>query len=183
MVVAGLIVCVPANLLHHHFLGNGGIALAQTSLPVPHETSIELEESLFVQNPHVPGVKGIYVLWIPQPVQKYCLGKTAEQCTEIDYCIRITNRTISRCRNLSVDVTSLPLYPPDIRPKRVLGVIYFPVAPIKGFGALLKFFESAPKDTFDRLSASGRIKARIKLIRSAEDDQFELLEVLAVPTF
>jgi len=44
-------------------------------------------------------------------------------------------------RNLGVDVTRLPAYPPDIRPRRVLCVIYFPRAPIKGFDALLKFFD------------------------------------------
>ena len=180
--IAMAVVCGAAPEIFRHCQGGGGMALAQTSLPITHESTLELQESLFVQNPHVNGVKGgIHVLWIPQPIQKYCIGKTTEQCSAIDYCIRTTNRNMSMCRNLSIDVTRLPAYPPGIRPRRLLSVIYFPVAPIKGFEALLKFLESAPQDSLDRLSATARIKARIKLIRSSDDDQFELLEVLAVP--
>ncbi len=128
------------------------------------------------------------MLWIPQPLQKYCLGKTAEQCSTIDYCIRTTNKNISMCRSLGVDLRRLPAYPSDIRPRRVLSITYYELDPTKGFdtlpkgfGSLLKFFESAPKNTLDRLSTSARIKARIKLIRSSDDDQFELLEILVVP--
>jgi hypothetical protein len=159
--IAMAVICGAAPEISRHCRGGGGTALAQTSRPVTHESTLELEASLFVQNPHVKGVKGgIHVLWIPQPIQKYCLGKTAEQCSAIDYCIRTTNRKISMCRNLSIDVTRLPSYPPGIRPRRLLSVVYFPVAPIKGFDNLLKFFERAPQGTLDRLSASARIKAR-----------------------
>jgi hypothetical protein len=178
------IVCGAPPAICLHFLGGDEIALAQASLPLPHENTFELQESLFVQDPHLEGAKGgIQVLWIPQPIQKYCLGKTAKECSTIDYCIRTTNKNVSMCQNLSVDLTRLPAYPPEIRPRRVLSVIYFPVAPVQSMGSLRKFFESAPKGTLDRLSASARIKARIKVIRSSDDDQFELLEVLAVPSF
>jgi len=50
-----------------------------------------------------------------------------------------------------------------------------------GCGSLMKFFESAPKGSLDHLSTRARIKARVKLTRTADDDQFELLEVLATP--
>jgi hypothetical protein len=158
---------------------SGRTALAQA----PHaESTAELEDFLFVQNPHVKGIKkgAIHVLWIPQPVQSSCLGKTAEQCSNIDYCIRTTNRQISICQNLGVDLTKLRTYPPNIRPRRLLSIIYFQIAPIKGWGALRTYFDSQSQNTLDRLSMNARIKARIKLIRSADDDDFELLEVLAV---
>jgi hypothetical protein len=178
-------VCGATSAINRRSLDAGGTALlAQASAPLPHGSLFELEESLFVQNPHGKGLKGgIHVLWIPQPIQKHCLGKTAEQCSAIDYCIRTTNKNVSMCQNSSVDVRHLPTYPPGMRPRRVLSVIYFPLAATKGFDTLQSFFDSAPKDTLDRLSERARIKARIKLIRSSDDDQFELLEVLAAPSF
>jgi hypothetical protein len=164
-------------------LGSGAIALAQSSLPAPHNGTFQLEESLFVQDPHLSRMKGgIQVLWIPEPIQKYCLGKTGQQCSAIDFCIRTTTKSVAMCRNLTVDLTRMPAYPPGMRPRRLLSVVYFPLAPAKGFGALLDFFQSAPKDWLDRLSTRARIKARIQLTRTADDDQFDLMEVLAVPS-
>ncbi len=182
--VAIAVFCGATSAIHRHFLGGGEMALAQASLPSPHENTFELEESLFVQDPHLKsGTRAIQVMWIPQPIEKYCLGKTAEQCSTIDYCIRTTNKHAAMCQNLSVDTTRLPAYPPDIRPRRVLSVLcLFPMSPAKGFGDLIKFFESAPKGSLDRLSASARIKARVKLTRLVDDDRLELLEVLAVPS-
>jgi hypothetical protein len=181
--VAVAVVFGTASATNRHSLGGGEIALAQTSLFVPQERTSELEASLFVQDPHLEGgKKGIQVIWIPQPIQKYCLGKTTKECSTIDYCIRTTNKHASMCQNLSVDTTRLPAYPPDVPPRRVLSIVYFfPIATAKGFGSLAEFFENAPKSSLDRLSKSARIRARVKLTRSADDDQFDLLEVLAVP--
>ena len=120
-------------------------------------------------------------MWIPQPLQKYCLGKTHQECSAIDFCLRTTSRQVTVCRNLSVDVNRLPPYPPDVRPRRVISTVYFPAAEMPGFKGLLKFFASAPAGVLDRLSLSSRIKARIKFSRSTEDDDFDLLEVLALP--
>jgi len=147
-------------------------------------TQTQREEFLFLLNPP-PGSKGaaVVVLWIPPPLLRYCLGKTREQCVAIDYCIRTTNRNVSQCRNLTVDVTNIPKYPRDIYPRRVLAVTYFPAAAsvIKGLDGLLEYLDAQPKADFDRLSGKARIKAKIKVTRSADDDDFDLLEVLAVP--
>ena len=164
-------------------LGSGAIALAQSPLPAPHNSTFELEESLFVQDPHLTRMKGgIQVLWIPEPIQKYCLGKTGQQCSTIDFCLRTTTKSVAMCQNLSVDLKRLPAYPPGMRPRRLLSVVYFPLAPAKGFGDLLTYFQSAPEGSLDLLSPSARIKAKIRFTRTADDDQFDLLEVLAVPS-
>jgi len=52
---------------------------------------------------------------------------------------------------------------------------------MEGWGARRAYFDASLKICWTELSMSAWIKARIKLIRSADDDQFELLEVLAVP--
>ena len=172
-----------ASATNPHALG-GAMELAPTSLLAPQEGTSELEASLFVQDPHLKnGKKGIHLIWIPQPVQKYCLGKTAEECSTIDYCIRTTNKHAKLCQNLSVDTTRLPAYPPDISPRRVLTIVYvFPIAADKGFANLAQFFENAPKGSLDHLSRSARIRARVKLTKTADDDQFDVLEILAAPS-
>ncbi len=170
---------------NRHSLG-GAIALTRTSVlasQAPQEKTSEMETSLFVQEAHLAdGKKGAQVIWIPQPVQKYCLGKTHKECSAIDYCIRTTNKHAATCQNLGVDTARLPPYPADVSPRRVLSIVYFlPMASDKGFGRLAEFFESAPKGSLDHLSRNARIRARVKLTRSADDDQFELLEVLEAP--
>ena len=166
-----------------HFLG-GERALAQTSQLAAQEKTSEMEASLFVQDPHFAnGKKAVQVIWIPQPVQKYCLGKTDKECSTIDYCIRTTNKHAAMCQHLSVDTTRLPAYPLDVSPRRVLSIVYFfPMTSDKGFGRLAEFFENAPKGSLDHLSRNARIRARVKLTRSADDDQFDVLEVLEAPS-
>jgi len=163
------------------------MAAAKTSVPAsqaPQEKTSELEALLFVQDPHFAnGKKGVQVIWIPQPVQKYCLGKTDKECSTIDYCIRTTNKHAAMCQHLSVDTTRLPPYPPDVSPRRMLSVVYFfPMASDKGFDRLAEFFENAPKGSLDHLSRNARIKAKVRLTRSADDDQFDVLEVLEAPS-
>jgi hypothetical protein len=150
--------------------------------PPPQPVTVELEESLFVQKPEAAGTKrGAYLMWVPQPVLKYCVGKTFKECASIDYCIRTTNKDVPMCRNLGVDVTRLPAYPPDVLPRRVLSITCSAIVGMPGYDDLLRYLENAPKETLDRLTLRARIKARIKLTRSTDDDQFQLLEVLAVP--
>src|SRR5580658_10301618 len=97
------------------------VALAQS--PRPGESSLELEPSLFVQLPGgkiTPGA--VQLVWIPEPLEKYCLGKTHVQCASMDFCIRTTTKNVSTCRNLAVDLAHLPAYPPEMRPRRMLSV-------------------------------------------------------------
>lgn len=147
-------------------------------------SSVELETTLFVQTlERRNGEDAIVVLWIPQPIQKLCLGKTEEQCAAIDYCIRTTNQDVARCRNLGIPISRLPSYPPEMRPRRQLSVVYFATAPTKGFATLQEFYHRAPKASLQRLSMNSRIKARIRFTRKPDDDDFDLLEVLAVAPF
>jgi hypothetical protein len=162
--------------------GSSALLLAQSSSV--HPVSVELEQFLFVQAPEPDNGKGnIVVIWLPQPLQKLCLGKTAAQCSTIDYCIRTTNRESSQCRNIGVNLVGIPPYPPDTRPRRKLSVVYFPEAPIKGLEQLRVFYKSAPKASLQRISIGARIKARIRFTRKTDDDDFDLLEVLALPPF
>ena len=158
------------------------VVLAQATPFQSKGTTLELEEALFVQKPESPGIKGgIELLWIPPAVQKYCMGKTHKQCSTVDYCIRTTNCEAAMCQNLGLNVARLPRYPTDVRPKRVLSITYFPVADFKGADLLRSYFERAPADTLNRLSTKGQIKARVRLTRSADDDDFDVLEILSVP--
>ena len=174
----GLVIALAAS---SNFAGGIGSALAQWA--PRHETSVELVESVFVLDPHLKGGrKGIGLMWIPQPIEKICLGKTAQQCVTIDYCIRTTNKNVPMCQTLGLDLKRLPAYPPDMRPKRVLSVVLgFPMSTNKGFGSLVDFFENAPPGSLDRGSSSARIKARVRLTRTADDDQLYVLEILATP--
>jgi hypothetical protein len=157
------------------------LLLAQSSSD--HPGSVELEQFLFVQAPERDNGKGnIVVIWLPQPLQKLCLGKTATQCSTIDYCIRTTNRESSQCRNIGVNLARIPPYPPNTRPPRMLSVVLSSLEPTK-FKQLQDFYQSAPKASLQRISMSARIKARIRFTRKPDFDELYLLEVLAVPPF
>lgn len=144
---------------------------------------VELEEFLFVQAPeHDNGKGGIVLIWLPQPLLKLCLGKTHTQCATIDYCIRTTNRESSQCKNIGVNLASIPKYPPDTRPRRMMSLTLMYLTPTT-FEPLQEFYKSASKASLERISMSARVKARIKFTRKADDDDFQLEEVLAVPPF
>jgi hypothetical protein len=138
--------------------------------------SVETEAVLFVQS---AAKDGIAVAWIPRPLQKYCLGKTLQQCSTMDYCIRTTNKNVSMCQNLG----RLPSYPADMHPRRIISISYFKIvpelSPIKGIAILQTFFNSQPGAKFDVLSNSLRIRARVKLTTRADDDDFNVVEFLA----
>ena len=157
----------------------GLVALAQT--PRPGESTLELEPSLFVQIPGGKSVPGaVQLVWIPEPLEKYCFGKTHEQCASMDFCIRTTTKNVPVCRNLAVDLAHLPVYPPEMRPKRMLSIGLY-LARMKGWDELQAFVAHAPKDQLERFSPLARIKAKITFTRTAEDDDFRVLEILSVP--
>jgi len=163
-------------------LACGLLALFGTAARAQPRAALEREEFLFIVNPPPASKGAVIVAWIPQPMQRYCLGRTLEQCIAIDYCLRTTDRDVRQCRNLPVDVARIPKYPRDLYPRRVLSVVYFRAATvIQGVGGLLEYFDSKPRSDFDRLSMKERIRARIRVKRSADDDEFDLLEVLQAP--
>jgi len=145
----------------------------------------EREAFLFVVNstPNASAQGALDVLWIPDPVLKYCLGRTREQCVAIDYCIRTTNRNVSQCRNLPVDISRIPKYPRDLYPSRVLGITYFRTASgvIEGINTLFERYDRGQKADFDRVTLNARFKARIRAKRSDDDDDFNVLQVLTTP--
>jgi hypothetical protein len=160
------------------------MAQAQTAGAKADPASGEVEAILFVQAPQPDNGKGgIHLVWVPQPIERLCLGKTAQQCSTIDYCVRTTNREASICRNLGIPLSPLPSYPYDMLPRRQLSVIYFPAADVKNLAMLQDFYRRAPRSSFERLSLSARVKARVRFARRADDDDFDVLEILAVAPF
>jgi hypothetical protein len=153
------------------------VAVAQ---PTP-ERGVELETSLFVQ---LPGGKfnpgAVQLVWIPEPLEKYCLGKTHVQCASMDFCIRTTTKNVSTCRNLAVDLAHLPAYPPEMRPRRMLSVTLY-LARMKGWQELQDYVARAPKSTLEHFSQMARIKAKVAFTRTPEDDDLRVLEILSVP--
>ena len=150
--------------------------------PRPGESNLELEPSLFVQLPGGKSSPGaVQLVWIPAPLEKYCLGKTHEQCAAMDFCIRTTTKSVSTCRNLAVDLAHLPAYPPDMRPRRMLSVVLY-LARMKGWVELQDYMARAPKDRLEHFSPLARIKAKVTFTRTPEDDGFRVLEILSVPT-
>jgi hypothetical protein len=181
--IAVTTIAICAAIILPHLRGDAAVQ-AQAASASSNAGSVELEDILFVQDPHLPGGKqGIRVFWIPQPVQKYCLGKTAQQCIDIDYCLRTSNRNVATCRNLAVDITRIPPYPGGMRPRRVHSIVFFQVGQIGGSELLKNLYEKAPKDSLNHFSPSTRIKARIRYTIKSDDDDFDVLQFLAVPPF
>src|SRR3984957_141871 len=156
------------------------VAMAQT--PRPGESSLELEPSLFLQLPGGKSVPGaVQLVWIPEPLEKYCIGKTHMQCASMDFCIRTTTKNVSTCRNLAVDLAHWPAYPRDMRPRRMLSVVLFPPTIMKGWEELQDYVARAPKDRLEHFSPLARIKAKVTFTRTPEDDDFRVLEILFGP--
>ncbi|WP_109484944.1 hypothetical protein [Occallatibacter savannae] len=183
-----LIVCLAATLAactatpSAHARNLEPIAPAAEQAP-SQTSSTELEEMLFVQAPENGIPKdGIHLIWLPEPLQKLCLGKTASRCATIDYCIRTTNSDDSRCRNLGVNLARIPNYPPGTRPARMISLTLFKIREYNGngYGKLQEFYKSLPPASLNRLSLNARVKARIQFTRKPDDDDFNLLQILAV---
>ena len=155
------------------------VALAQT--PRPGESSLELDPSLFVQLPGGKSTPGaVQLVWIPEPLVKYCIGKTHQQCASMDFCIRTTTKNVATCRNLALDLAHLPAYPADMRPRRMLSITLY-LARMKGWEELQDYVARAPKDRLEHFSPLARIKAKVTFTRTPEDDGFRVLEILSVP--
>ena len=155
----------------------------------PKEGAVELEQSLFLLKPHLKNPKGVEipgvleVVSVPLPIQKYCMGKTSEQCSTIDYCIRTTTKSVAMCQKLPANLRNLPPYPAGMRPNRQFSISFYQGAPnIKGFEALRQFYDHAPKGTLEVLSTHARFNAKIRFTKTADDGDFQLLEVLSVPS-
>ena len=156
------------------------VAVAQT--PRAGDSSLELEPSLFVQLPGGKSIPGaVQLVWIPEPLEKYCLGKTPDQCASMDFCIRTTVKNVATCRNLVVDLAHLPAYSADMRPRRMLSVVLFPPTRMKGWEQLQDYVARAPRDRLEHFSPLARIKAKVTFTRTTEDDGFRVLEILSVP--
>lgn len=150
--------------------------------PRPATNSVELEPSLFVQLPGGNSAPGaVQLVWIPEPLEKFCLGKTHDQCASMDFCIRTTTKNVSTCRNLAVDLAHLPAYPPDMRPRRMISIGLFPPTIMKGWDELQDYIAHAPEERLERFSQSARIKAKVRFTRTPGDDDFRVLEILSVP--
>ena len=147
------------------------------------QSSTEMDAILFVQSfPMKNGKDAIDLVWVPKPLERLCLGRTSQQCANMDYCVRTTNRNVSMCRNLSVPLSRLPAYPLGMSPRRQLSVTLMYLTP-DYFTNLQQFFHSLPQASLQRLSLSARVKARVRLTRTPDDDSFEVLEILAVAPF
>ncbi len=149
-------------------------ALAQSS---------ELETSLFVQLPGgkvTPGA--VQLVWIPEPLVKYCLGKTHEQCASMDFCIRTTTKNVSTCRNLPVELAHLPSYPSNMSPRRMMSIAVISPTIMQGWDELEAYIARVPKEQLEHFSATARVKAKVILTRKPDDDDFRVVEILSVPT-
>jgi hypothetical protein len=67
-------------------------------------------------------------------------------------------------------------------PARQLSMTFIVLSPDQ-FPKLQEFFRSAPKASLQRLSMSARVKARVQFTRKADDDDFNVLDILAVAPF
>ena len=127
----------------------------------------------------MPGT--VQLVWIPEPLEKYCLGKTHEQCASMDFCIRTTTKNVSTCRNLAVDLAHLPAYPAGMRPRRMMSIALLPPTKMKGWGELQNYIARVPKERLEHFSSMARVKAKVSFTRAPEDDDFRVLEILSVP--
>jgi len=158
-------------------------AMARAQSAGATSASTELEAVLFVQSlPMKNGQDAIQLVWIPQPIQRLCLGKTTQQCSAMDYCIRTTTRDVSMCRTLAVPLSRLPSYPPNMVPRRLISVALLNLTP-DHFTLLQDFYHHAPRASLQHLSLSARVKAKVRFTRKPDDDDFDVLEIVAVAPF
>jgi hypothetical protein len=67
-------------------------------------------------------------------------------------------------------------------PRRELSVGLYRLTP-DHFANLQDFVRHAPKASLEHLSLSARVKARVRLTRKPDDDDFDVLQILAVAPF
>jgi len=159
-------------------------AIAQS----PAQDSTDLDQILFVQVLPPPkgfkNAKEAYSLsWIPTPIQRYCLGKTHQNCASMDFCLRTTTPNVSTCRNLGSALAHMPAYPRDMSPRRMLSITLFPPSTMQGFDLLQKLAETMPRSSPQLFSMAARVKARVRLTRKPDDDDFSVLSILSAAPF
>lgn len=171
----------PMNALHWVRGLAAAILLCGVALAQP-ESGVELETYLFVQ---LPGGKfnsgAVQLVWIPEPLVKYCFGKTHEQCASMDFCIRTTTKNVSTCRNLAVDLAHLPAYTPNMSPGRMMSIAMIPPTTMTGWQELQDYMARVPKEQLEHFSSTVRVKAKVMLTRKPDDDDFRVVEILSVP--
>jgi len=141
-----------------------------------------MEQTLYVQAPDFAGgANSIVLVWLPEPLESTCLGRTMKECFNIDFCIRTTNPNGPQCRNLGIPRARLPHYPPGMQPRRAISLVLRSLGNSNGFDLLKEFYRKAPKDTLERLSSKATIHARIRYTSSPSNEGFYLLEVLSAP--
>ncbi len=179
--------CIAAMVL---LVCNPAWGLAATPSPVApapaaagQADGIEMERTLYVQAPDWSGPKenSIVLVWLPEPLESTCLGRTMKQCFAIDYCIRTTNPKGPQCSNLGISRARLPHYPPGMRPRRAVSLVLRYLGDTNGFDRLKDFYKRAPKDSLERLSSDATIRARIRYNNNPSFEGFTLLEVLSAP--
>jgi hypothetical protein len=144
--------------------------------------SIEMEQTLYVQAPDFAGAgDSIVLVWLPEPLESTCLGRTMKECARIDYCIRTTNPDGPQCRNLPIPRSRLPRYPAGMQPRRAISVVLRALGNGNGFDKLKAFYRSADPSSLSRLSQDATIRARIRYNNDPSFEGFTLLEVLAAP--
>jgi hypothetical protein len=156
------------------------------SVPFPaHAQSTEMEPILFIQAPEhgIPTNPGIEVIWIPEPLQKFCLGKTASQCAAMDFCIRTTSKQVKMCQNLAIPLSRLPAYPSGMTPRRMMSLTFYKLTPGGPYQPLVDAYKSLPRSSLERISMDARVKARVRFTRGDNDDDFQLEQVLAAAPF
>jgi hypothetical protein len=143
----------------------------------------EMEQTLHVLAPDWSGPKGdsIVLVWLPEPLESTCLGRTLKECANIDFCIRTTNPNGNQCRNLGIPRTRLPHYPPGMQPHRVISLVVRALGNGSGFDRLKAFYRNADPSSPSRLSADATIRARIRYNNDPSFEGFTLLEVLSTP--
>jgi hypothetical protein len=157
---------------------------ASAQSPAAQPNSVDLEQILFIQTMPLKNGKDGYVLaWIPVPIQKYCLGKTSQQCATMDFCLRTTTPSVAMCRNLGSALQRMPRYPRDMSPRRMLSVVLIPPSTMNGFDLLRELVGTRPRSSLQLFSMAARVKARVHFTRQPDDDSFSVLEILAAPPF
>lgn len=142
----------------------------------------EMEQTLYVQAPDFAGAgDSIVLVWLPEPLESTCLGRTMKECARIDYCIRTTNPDGPQCKNLPIPRSRLPHYPPDMQPRRAISVVLRALGNGNGFDKLKAFYRSADPASLSRISPDATIRARIRYNNNPSFEGFTLLEVLAAP--
>src|SRR5271157_3894988 len=144
--------------------------------------STEMEQTLYVQAPDFAGgANSIVLVWLPEPLESTCLGRTMKECFNIDFCIRTTNPNGPQCRDLGIPRAQLPHYPPDMRPRRAISVVLRAMGNDHGFDRLKAFYRNASPSSLSRLSPRATIQARIRYDDNPSFQGFNLVEVLSTP--